>query len=426
MRVGVVLSKPPYPLDEGTNIAHYNEMRGLHLYGHKLTLFTLVQQPQRYEVPTAVSQLCEDVVLWQRPMRVIGAVRRPTLPISVAARFAEEDKTNLVAEVDRRAIGVLLVESPPMEASIPRQLYETTTVVLRTNDLSYKMYANVSKELPYGFRRAAYWLEGLRLRRYQLRVNQTGLFDANVFSRRDDMEFMRRLFPRNARKYVYVPLPVDVASFSRHRGAQTRASTAAECGAKVVLFTGAMSYLPNVTAVVRFTRDIWPRVRSRVAGATFVVAGKDPVPQIRHLSKTDATIVVTGTLSQAGMAEWFEAADLVVIPVTSGAGYRYKAVEALAAGKIVVSTPFAIEGLELEPGKHLITAKDDAGFADACVDVLRAPGKYRCLAEAGSDFVIRNYSVEAVSGRLERILQGLVLCGEMRRQCAKENSDGDL
>ena len=73
----------------------------------------------------------------------------------------------------------------------------------------------------------------------------------------------------------------------------------------------------------------------------------------------------------ADLDPFLDAAAVVAAPLASGGGMRVKVLEALAAGKAVIATPLALEGLDVSPGAQVVAAVDDRLFADEIVMLLR-------------------------------------------------------
>jgi polysaccharide biosynthesis protein PslH len=44
-----------------------------------------------------------------------------------------------------------------------------------------------------------------------------------------------------------------------------------------VFYLGTMFYLPNITGMLWFVQQVWPRVLDRMPQATLTIAGKTPV-----------------------------------------------------------------------------------------------------------------------------------------------------
>jgi polysaccharide biosynthesis protein PslH len=176
-----------------------------------------------------------------------------------------------------------------------------------------------------------------------------------------------------------------------------------EPGPARLLFTGTMSYPPNHQGIRWFAREVWPLVRAELPGAQLDIVGKDPPDDLRALDAIDG-VTVHGFVES--MAPFFARAHAVVVPILAGAGIRVKIIEAMAAGRAVVSTPLGCEGLAgLEPGRHLLVAAEPQAFADAALRLLREPELRERLAGAGRELAERFYDWRPLGEQLERVLQ---------------------
>jgi glycosyltransferase involved in cell wall biosynthesis len=74
-------------------------------------------------------------------------------------------------------------------------------------------------------------------------------------------------------------------------------------------------------------------------------------------------VTVTGAV--ADMRSWLAAADVVVAPLRIARGIQNKVLEAMAMARPVVASPAAFEGIEAEPGKHLLVTDGAEAMAEA-------------------------------------------------------------
>ena len=74
-------------------------------------------------------------------------------------------------------------------------------------------------------------------------------------------------------------------------------------------------------------------------------------------------MLVTGEVPD--VRPYLDRASVVVAPLRLGGGMRVKVAEALAAGKAVVATPLAAEGLGASHGDQLLLAHDAEAIAEA-------------------------------------------------------------
>jgi len=73
------------------------------------------------------------------------------------------------------------------------------------------------------------------------------------------------------------------------------------------------------------------------------------------------------------------------VPIQGASGTRLKILQALAAGRPVISTPNGAAGLNLEPGKHLMVADLVQPFVEAVAQVLTDANLRGALVRAGRE-----------------------------------------
>jgi glycosyltransferase involved in cell wall biosynthesis len=131
--------------------------------------------------------------------------------------------------------------------------------------------------------------------------------------------------------------------------------------APVAAFVATMGWAPNVDAALWFCREVWPEVCRRVPDARLLLVGRDPAPAVRALASS--SVEVSGTV--ADVRPYLARARLSVAPLRAGGGTRLKILEALDAGRPVVATSIAVDGLEDLIGRGVVVADDAAQMADA-------------------------------------------------------------
>jgi len=132
-----------------------------------------------------------------------------------------------------------------------------------------------------------------------------------------------------------------------------------------LVFVGQMDYFPNVDAVVWFAEHVWPELTDRFPRLRWNIVGRNPVRAVRQLSAL-RNVQVTG---QVPDVRPFLRAAVAVVPIRLSCGVQNKALEALAAGCPVVTTPAVAAGLD-------VRAQDEWFIADtprewvAAIDLL--------------------------------------------------------
>ena len=94
---------------------------------------------------------------------------------------------------------------------------------------------------------------------------------------------------------------------------------------------------------------------------------------------------------------------MIIVPLRIGGGSRIKILEALAAGKAVISTTIGAEGLDVISGEHLLIADSPAAFAEGIEELLGSTQLRRRLGANGRNLVAARYGWDQIAIRLERV-----------------------
>jgi glycosyltransferase involved in cell wall biosynthesis len=157
-----------------------------------------------------------------------------------------------------------------------------------------------------------------------------------------------------------------------------------------VIFSGSMIYPPNIQAVLWFVENVWPKVRTSVPEATFVIQGRDPVPVLVELDGRDG-IWVTGTVPDVGVL--IRSAQVCVNPMLAAGGMQNKLIEYMACSKAVVGSSVANEGIRA-PGNALVVADTPDLFAEAVIRLLKNPEAAANLGAAAREYVLSEWTWE--------------------------------
>lgn len=168
----------------------------------------------------------------------------------------------------------------------------------------------------------------------------------------------------------------------------------------LLVFTGQMSYRPNIEAVTAFADEVLPLVRRRCPDAQFAIVGREPVHAVNALADRPG-IIVTGEVPD--VRPWLAAATVVVAPLAIARGVQNKVLEAMAMARPVVVSPGAFHGIEAEPGRDLIVAAEPAEQAEAILALIADPKRAAAMGRAARRRMVEGYSWDAQLAPLAEI-----------------------
>lgn len=358
--------------------------------------------------------LPEQLILAER-LREVGVenwvARRPPTELEEVARAVAAEPEVLAAVITRpvRALEMRVFWTR-LRGLAQRAVAEwRPDVVVVGHDMAAAWAVDLPRELP-----AVLTCHNLTWRWYESRARRTDPARALIL-RAEAWRYRRHVVGVLSRFHTAVAVSTleaeELREIGRARveliptGVDTKELRPAprEPGPPRLLFTGTMSYPPNHLGIQWFAREVWPLVRAQVPTALLDVVGKGPPEDVMALDGRDGT-TVHGFVDS--MSPYFARASVVVVPILAGAGIRVKIVEAMAAGRAVVSTPLGCEGLAgLEPGRHLLVADEPEAFAGDAVRLLRDRDLSDRIGRDARDLAERMYDWRPLGDRLEEVLR---------------------
>ena len=139
-----------------------------------------------------------------------------------------------------------------------------------------------------------------------------------------------------------------------------------------ILFVCNFAYDPNVDAALYFSTEIFPIILEQVPHVSLFLVGNSPPIEIRRLAfPKDSHIEVTGYVNS--LEPFYKASTVVVCPLRIGGGVKVKLLEAIRAGKAIVTTSVGAQGLNLRDSRALCVSDKKLEFAKIVIKFLMDP-----------------------------------------------------
>ncbi len=389
MRRRVLLLSPGLPMPTWGSGTRIHQLARHLSADHEVTVLSYADASDE-AVVAPLRDLCRDVRLVPAPAggpisRRARQVRSTASPTSFLARecYSARMQAAIDSLLAERQFDIVQIETSQMTCF---RLRTAARVVLDEHNIEYELLGRMRLGERSAIRRAHHRLEERKVRRFE-RLWWGRVDGVAVASRRDEL-VVRRHAPGTST--AVVPNSVDLEYFCPDRDEP-------EDGR--IVFTGLLTYRPNLDAALHLVDDILPRIRERDRSVTLTIVGTGRDADLDALRRPGVT--VTGWVTD--VRPYLRQASVVVAPLRIGAGTRLKVVEGLAMAKPMVSTTVGCEGIDVNPGEHLLVADAPDDFADAVVLLMRDRALGHRLGAAGHRLARDHYSWEGATSRLAEL-----------------------
>ena len=133
-----------------------------------------------------------------------------------------------------------------------------------------------------------------------------------------------------------------------------------------VAHLGALDWYPNQEGILWFLNDVWPLVLEKIPDASFHLAGRNAPDWF--IKKIDVPgVKYHGEVNSAD--DFIRHFPIHVVPLWSGSGMRIKIIETMAKGRVIVTTPIGIEGIEAINNKSVAIRESAESFASVLLEL---------------------------------------------------------
>ncbi len=385
MKLLIITSRVPWPLDKGDKLRIYHQIRYLSK-SFEVELIALSSEDENENAFDELSKFCSKIhfINISKSQSVVGVLKAffSKKPLQVGYFYN--------AKINREITAII-------KKSKPDFLYGQ---LIRVAD--YLQSYNIPKVLDLqdafskGLQRRAEKAKGVlqwilnteykRMLAYE--QHNLGAFDGlSIITDAD-----RKLLPQNIQeRTIIVPNGVDF-DFFKPQNTEKQFN---------IVFTGNMSYAPNVMAAEFLVNKIMPLVWKRYPQINVILAGATPHNSVMALASD--RVKVSGWLDN--IREAYAYSDVFVAPMQIGTGLQNKLLEAMAMSMPCITSELANKALKATNGEHiLIGSNDDAeSYAKHIIKLIADKEYANIIAEKGHQFVKQNYDWKSAVDKLEAL-----------------------
>lgn len=366
-------SRLPWPLDKGDKLRAFHQIRQLSQH-HDVYLFSLAEPKGSHDSTdlTALQAITKGILVqqlswWRRCLR-LALAPFSSRPFQVHWFYQKSAQIELDGWIKKLEPDIILCQLVRMASYV-----QHTHRVPRVLDYMDALSAGMARQsrLAHPAMRWIYRIEYQRLKAFEAQVFD--YFDGKTIISAAD----RKLIAHPERHLIrVVPNGIDTEFFQLDHDRLPE-------NPPRILFTGNMSYPPNVDAAKQLVLSVLPLLKTPHVRVT--IAGTNPAPEIQALQSD--RVEVTGWLPD--IRDAYEVADAFVAPLRIGTGQQNKILEAMSMELPCITTQhvasgFPSAGAEAAPLRIANSAEGIAREVDA---LLGSPEARRSLGSLSRSWV---------------------------------------
>ncbi|MBK6342168.1 MAG: glycosyltransferase [Flavobacteriales bacterium] len=387
MRLLVLLSRVPYPLEKGDKLRAYHLIARL-AKRHEVHLVCLSDTPTDPAHMDHLARFCASIEVvriqrWRIVLKLFTALFS-RLPVQVVYFHHAHAQRRIDAAIDRIRPDHVLCQLVRTTEYV-RHRYELPKTLDYMDTLSKGMERR-TETAPW-YLKPIFRLETRRLIRYEnLMFDQ---FDHQVIISTQDRDYIYHPW-RN--RMAVVPNGVDMEHFTPQEEQPTFD----------LVFTGNMNYPPNIDSVLFLVNKVLPLVRQAKPGTNLLISGVDPSASVRDLARKDSLITVTGWVKDIRSS--YAASRIFIAPMQIGTGLQNKLLEAMAMRMPCITSALANNAVGAPPGDAVLIGETPEDYARLVLRLLDDAEERDRIARNGYAFVRERFDWDRSAASLEQLI----------------------
>lgn len=390
MKILMLTPYLPYPLLSGGQIRTFNLLKNLS-HHHQITLFALIKEEREKRYINHLKPYCNQIQVFKRTknpwaLRNILLAGFTPYPFLVTRNLPRNMLPAIKRELATHHYDLIHAETFYMMPNIPQT---KVPILLVEQTIEYLGYLYYAKSLKNFFIKPLLYIDIAKIKYWEHHFWKKAKHLVTMSE--DDKQFIKSQIGSSVPIDV-VANGVDIDLFNRTIRHVPPYPT--------VLFVGTFKWLPNIDAVKYIISDIWPGIKSAVPSARLWIVGHSPTQDVSNLNSSP-DIKVSANIKD--IREAYGQAHVLLAPIRSGKGTRYKILEAMASGTPVVTTKLGAEGLQIQSGKHVLIGNSAKELTTQTINLLQNQKLQAKLAASARALVQDQYNWHTISQDLDRL-----------------------
>lgn len=384
MKLFVITSRIPYPLEKGDKLRIFHQLKGLSKT-HKIYLCAL-QSPLKKEhenAKTVLGEFCEEVHFINRSLFQVAFSLFKSLFNKLPFQTALFTDASSMKKVDQ------LIENIN-----PDHIYcQLTRAAEYVREKKHPKTIDYMDVFSKGMERRGQssgittnWL-------YKWEASKQKAYEKAIFDAFDT----HTIITEEDRNYIDHPLR-DKIKIIRNGVDFEYFKPISKPNKYDIVFVGNMGYAPNIDAAQFLCNEILPLIKKEIPDVKILLAGAQPAIAVQNLKSE--SVKISGWLEDIRTA--YAESTIFIAPMRTGTGLQNKLLEAMAMEKACITTSIANKALQA-PKNTILIGNTAEELAKHCQDLLANKTQRNIQEKQGCLFVKETYKWSKTTELLNKL-----------------------
>jgi glycosyltransferase involved in cell wall biosynthesis len=395
VKVLQVCIKPPYPKVDGGCMAMAAVTESLLIGKHQVKCLTMATHKHRFQPDKIPQRIVDDARI--EAVEIDTRIKAFDVVVNLFSsnsynieRFEDEDfEAKLISILEVEQYDTVILESlfcAPYIASIRK--VSSAKIIVRAHNVEFQIWEGLAHGEASFIKKQYLKILAKRLKTYEIQALNKA--DEILCITEEDKYKFEQLGVITTIEVLPIGMNIKVLPYKPPKSTSVW-----------MYHVGAMDWEPNIEGINWFVDNIWPLLNEQFPELKCHLAGRKMPEYLKEQSK--GNLIIEAEVES--MKDFTLDKNVAVIPLLSGSGLRVKIVEALALGKVVVTTSIGAMGIPYSDGKNMLIANSPEEFVSQIQKLMEKPILLKNISKGARKLAESEFDLHNLSSKLTYFCQ---------------------
>ena len=399
LKILFLSNRSPLPIVDGHTRRTFNILKGLS-ENNRVYFLSLFETPVEIDTKNIkqLESFCHRVEFYPSPSKRVSIPMMTRLirslfsrePYTIWRHYSKSFFKRVEKVIQKESFDIIHCDILPIVYTIKNQANVFKSVT--DHDVSYLKCLRIAAESPNYLLKIFCYLEAFKLKKLESQIFnkvELGIVVSEV-----DKKILHQICPDG--RLIVIENGVNVEDFKPGSEAPEPNS---------LLWIGGFNHHSNKQGIYWFLDNVYPIIKRKTPRVKLYLIGGGVTDKLECYAASDSSIKILGYVDNP--VPYFQRAMVFIAPILSGSGTKLKLLEAMAAGKAIVTTRIGCEGIEGINKKHFMISDTPNQFAENVIKIINNNSYWEYLGKNARRLVLKKYDWRIITQKINLLYKNI-------------------